>query len=107
MYYIIIDGEVKGMVDYPNYVKQKEGIWINATEKDHEAIAFQSVAYPDALAKKIDGAEIVFAQGVKLDEANERIESNDDALMEIAEYIESNDDAIMEIADIVSNLMEG
>ena len=87
MYSIIIDGQVRGLVDYPNYVKQKQGVWIKGTEKNHEAIAFKSVAYPGAFAKKLDGGELLFDEGIRIDEANDRIDSNDDALMEIAEIV--------------------
>lgn len=99
MYSIISNGEVKGMCDYPNYIKKVDDIWINCTEDDHEAIAIGGVAYPGAIAKKNDSGEVVFGQGVQLDDASNRISTNDDALIELAEMIADQEDAIIELAN--------
>lgn len=98
MYSVIFNGEVKGMCDYPNYVKKVNNIWINCTKDDHEAIAIGGVAYPGAIAKKNDSGEVVFGQGVQLDDASNRISTNDDALMELAEMVSEQEDALIELA---------
>lgn len=59
MYIIVAKDGIKGICDYPNYVKKKNNIWINGTKDDHEAIAIGGVAYEGAFAKEQDGGELI------------------------------------------------
>lgn len=59
MYVIIAEDGIKGICDYPNYVKKKNNVWINGTKDDHEAIAIGGVAYEGAFAKEQDTGEFI------------------------------------------------
>lgn len=63
MYVIVSNGEVVGLCDEPNYIRKKDGIWIEARADEAEAIAIGGNAYElenGAFAKKIDGGTYTF-----------------------------------------------
>jgi len=93
MFLILVDGQAKGLCDKPNYVKRKNGIWIDGTENDHEAIAIGGTAYEGAVAKVADSGEYVF-------NLNEQTVENTSSISDVQ-------DALMELADIISESEQG
>lgn len=84
MYTILKDGELMGFCDKPHYVRIKEesSSWIEATEKDAEAIAINGILYnlvgkntiadaPKVVVKSTDTAEYIFSNRTKIAENNE------------------------------------
>lgn len=45
MYKILKEGEVLGIVDEPNYITEKNGIYINAKKENAQGVAFNSIPY--------------------------------------------------------------
>ncbi len=104
MFSVVFNGEVKGLCDEPNYVKQKDGIWINCNKSDHEAIAIGGVAYEGAIVKQHDGGDVVFGQGIALDEAAGRIELNASGIDGLAEIVEIQNEALNDLATAINEL---
>lgn len=89
MFSIIVDGQVKGLCEKPNYVKKKNNIWINGNINDYEAIAIGGVAYENAIAKEENSGEYLFQANNQIAENIISIEDIQDALVELADLIVS------------------
>lgn len=87
MFLILVNGEAKGLCDTPNYVKNKEGIWIDGKENDYDAIAIGGEAYRDAVIKEVDSGEYVFDINGKIYQSIKDVSDIQDALVELADII--------------------
>lgn len=76
MFFIINNGELKGMCDKPRYVKSNKGIYIECTKEEAECVAIGGTAYDlsETIVSESDSAEYAFRESKKLDNASANID---------------------------------
>lgn len=113
MYTVICDGQVLGLCDTPNYIRIKDGIFVDTTENEATGIAFGGAVYnyngdvifgaKSVIVQKIDGSQYVFDENVKFQKG---ITENSDSSFDLADIADENSMSILELADMVANLEE-
>lgn len=94
MFTIIYESEVIGFADTPIYIKNKDGVWVNATKEDAEGIAFESTPYPGAFAKEEESYRVMEIKDAAIEQAITDIEI---AQIEDEQMLTDHDIAIMEL----------
>lgn len=99
MYLISNQDGIIGLCDQPNYVKDKNGVFINCKENEADGVAFGGTVYgvSDVAVKRIDGGLIVSSN-------TKDIESNSNGLFDIAELEDENSNGIFELAEYIAEL---
>lgn len=84
--FAIISGGLKGFCDKPRYVKLKNDIYIECGKEDASHVAIGGVAYDlnETFVKPVDGGEIAFRDGVRLENAESDINDLDAMVVDMA-----------------------
>ena len=103
MFAIVNGGEILGLCDKPRYVaKNQNGVLVEVSVENAECVALGGTAYSlDVFSvKELDCSELVFSQGIKLEETSKNTDDAQDAICILSEDIETR------LADIEDALCE-